>query len=441
MFGGLRNWFGRSKASIGKDSNHNIIVQNSEINNPVFCTGSTDMIGMLGKLEAYDEIQQQVQNVLSATKKTHPLYPVFSATYDKELDALVSTPETEDAFKQYPKIIKGTSIRDITKYPYMGKDEMPWEYAYRTQTTVEMKTTAYQEYLGDIKDPFPTLKYSDGMILQIIPPEFPPAKEAAISSGEISIPFQLRRRPWLEYNELCFGSESDNCGLDIRIILYKDIERIKVTISKVPGISLEMQLQREKLLEAMAQTKQFSIIVDGVQRIPYPIADDELNSTLLSSAKRMVRYYECLLNIERVLRCTFDPNVGDVSWDDYKTALILSDSLEQRWHRFQGTFDGDLRCDYDHIPDDLTDINYETSGMAITGKELKIVLQGLEFDVDEYIILYQDARLNNIESVMKNKQKRRENILMTFRPEKGKDRFFKYCRFEGIRVVASEHRS
>lgn len=435
MFGGLRNLFGKSKASIGKDSNQNIIVQNSEINNPVICTSSTDMIKILGNLGAYDAVQMQVQDMLLAAKKTHPLYPVFSATYDKELEALVSTPETEDAFKRYPKTIKGTFVRDGTKYPHMGKDEMPWEYAYRTQTTVEMKTTAYQEYLGDKEDPFPTLKYTDGMTMFIGAPEFPPAKDAAISAGEISLPFQLRRRPWLEYNELCFGSVSDECGLEIKIIVFKDIEKIKVTVSKISGVSLEVQLLREKLLESIGQTKQFSIIIDGSQRITYPVNDDELKNTLLSSAKRMVQYYECLLNIERILQCKFDPDIGDVSWNDYKTVLILSDSLEQKWHRFKSDFDSDLRCDYDHIPDDLTDMNYETSGMAIIGQTVDIVLHGVKFAADRYIMLYQGARLNNIESVMKNKKKCRKNILMTFRPENGKDHFFKYCRFEGIQVV------
>lgn len=314
---------------------------------------------------------------------------------------------------------------------------MPWDYAYRTQTIVEMKTTSYQEYLGDNIDPFPALKYTDGMTMLISAPDFPPAKEAAICSGDISIPFLLRRKPWLEYSELCFGSVSNDCGLDINIVLHKDTEKISFSITKISGIELDIQLQREKLFEAMWQTKQFSLSIDGVKRKPHQIAEDELQKTMFSSAKHMVRYIECLLNIERILQCKFDPDIGNVSWDDYKVALILSDSLEQKWHRFKSAFDNDLRCDYNQLSNDLSDINYKTSGLAIIGNSLHITLHGVIFAVEKFFTLYEGAQLNNIKSVIKNKQNRRKNILMTIRPEKGKEYFFKYCRFEGITIANS----
>lgn len=122
MFNGLRNLLKTNKASIGRNSNNNSIVQDSEIKNLVLCSNSTDMIGTLGRLGAYDELQRYVHDALLAAKKAHPLYPLFSATYNKELDALVSTPETEDALKQYPRTIKGTFIKDNVKYPHMSKD-------------------------------------------------------------------------------------------------------------------------------------------------------------------------------------------------------------------------------------------------------------------------------------------------------------------------------
>lgn len=435
MFDESHNLFGKSKASIGRKSNYNSIVQNSNISNLIMCSSNTNMIGTLGNLGAYDEIQKQVQDVLSAAKKTHPLYPVFSATYDKELGALVSTPETEDAFKQYPKTIKGTFIRDDTKYPHMNKNEMPWEYAYRTQTMVEMKTTAYQEYLGDNEDPYPTFKYAEGMKIFISAPEFPPAVDATISAGEISIPFQLRRKPWLEYDELCFGSVSGECGLHIKIITYQANKKAMVTFSKAWEGNLKTQLQRERLLEAIGQTKQFSIAVDGYHLLTYAITEDELGHAMFRAAKLMAQYYECLLNIEKILQCKFDTKIGDITWDDYRKALIISDSLTQKWHRFKMSFDNEIRCDYDHIPDDLTDINYETSGLAMIEKNLDFDLHGLKFSVNQSVVLYQGAKLNNLESVLKNIKKRRKGILMTFRPENGDDHFFKYCRFDGITVI------
>lgn len=113
MFGTL---FSSNKASIARKSNNNIIVQDSVINNPVICAGGSDMIKTLGELGRYDSVQQQVVDVLAAASRTHPLYPVFSAKPSKDLSRLVSTPETEDAFKQYPKRIKGTFLIDYKYY-------------------------------------------------------------------------------------------------------------------------------------------------------------------------------------------------------------------------------------------------------------------------------------------------------------------------------------
>lgn len=435
MFNCLRNIFGKSKASIGRNSNHNTIVQNSEIINPIICTNSVDMIKTLGNMKAYDAIQQQAQDFLSAVKQSHPLYPVFSATHDNQLNALVSTPETADAFKRYPKKIKGTFRMDYTKYPHMDRAETPWEYAYRTQTSVELETTAYQEYLGDIKDPFPVTRYADGMTMIIGAPEFPPAVRAVISSGDVSISCEIRRKPWMEYGQMCFGTVSGECGLNVRIVAYRDFKKTDINFTKEQGIDLRTQLQREKLLAAMDTTKKFSITIGDSPLLTAPLTEADLSAEIFRSAKHLIQYYESLLKIEEILHCTFDPVDGDALFDDYRAALILASSLDEKWHRIKTDFDNEIRCDYDRIPDDISDVNFDTSQLAVEGKVLKITLQGVQFTADRYIIFYQGARINNLDSIMKNKRKRRKNILMTFRPEEGKEYFYKYCRIDGIKVV------
>lgn len=57
--------------------------------------------------------------------------------------------------------------------------------------------------------------------------------------------------------------------------------------------------------------------------------------------------------------------------------------------------------------------------------------------VKGYIIVYKDARLNNVASVIKNRKKKKKNILMTFRPAHGNDYFYKFCKFEGIHLLDS----
>ena len=433
MFG---KFFSKNKASISPKSNNNIIVQDSVINSPVFCTGSSDIIKTLGQVGRYDVIQKQVIEVLAATSKTHPLYPVFSAKPNKDLSRLVSTPETDDAFKQYPKSIKGTFLIDYTKYPYMDKSETPWEYAYRTQTTIELKTTAYQEYLGDIKDPFPITEYEEGMVTVIGAPQFPPAVEATIISGEVSIPISLRRKPCMDYGKMVFGTVSNDCGFDFTLTTYKDIEKTDFTITKSPGCDLFTQLQREKLLLEMSKTQHFTIAVDSSPLVDAYIKEKELTADMFKVAPYMVNYLESLLIIEKHLSCKFDLTIGDVFYDNYRTALILASSLEDKWYKLKTDFDREIRCDYNRIPDNFADDPEPQEGFVVEGKELSIALQGLHFSADKYIIVYKDASLNNVASIVKNRKKKRKNILMTFRPVQGKDSFYKFYKFEGIKLLS-----
>lgn len=427
--------FHKNTASIFSKSNNNIIVQDSVINNPVFCADQSDMIQTLGQMGQYDIIQQQAIKVLAAASKTHPLYPVFSAKPNKDLDRLVSTPETEDAFKQYPKRIKGTFLVDYTKYPYMDKSETPWEYAYRTQTTVELKTTAYQEYLGDIKDPFPVTKYKEGMITVIEAPQFPPAIEATITSGNVSIPILLRRKPCMNYGQMVFGTVPNNCGFNLNLTSYKDIQKTDLTIKKTPGCDLITQLKRERLFLEMSKTQHLTISIGSSSLVDVSFKKSELAADMFKLAPYMVNYLENLLSIEKCLSCKFDLTIGSVFSDDYRTASILASSLENKWHRVKTDFDQEIRCDYNHIPDNIVDSPEPQELITIVGKVLNITLQGLHFSADKYIIVYKGAKLNNVSSVIKNRKKKKKNILLTFRPSQGNNSFYKFYKIEGIKLL------
>lgn len=436
MFEKIRSIWGKSHATIGRNSNNNVILQNSTITNPIFCSNNADMIDALGDLKAYDTIQQQVQDMLSAAKKAHPLYPVFSATHNNQLNALVSTPETSDAFERYPKKIKGAFRIDYAKYPYMDKSETPWEYAYRTQTEIELETTAYQEYLGDIEDPFPVTKYSDGMTMVIGAPKFPPAVNATVSAGDVSISCQIRRKPWLKYGQMCFGTTSGECGFDLQLITFEDGSKTDIKLTKEYGMSLETQLLREKLIEAIRTTKQFTIDVGDSHLMTATISNDDLDADMFKTAKYLIAYYESLIKIEELLHCVFDTAHSEVSFDNYWAALILATSLSGRWHHIKADFDNEIRCDYDHISDDIASETFDMSQFTVEGKVISIDLQGVRFSADKYTIIYQGARINNLESVIKNKKRRRKKILLTFRPELGRSYFIKHCRFDGVKVIS-----
>lgn len=431
----LKRPFTSNKVSIAKKSIGNFVVQDSNINNLVVCNGTSDLIKTMGDIQQYDAIQKIIADCMSAAKLTHPLRPHFAAKYNSELEKLVSTPETEDAFKIYPKKIKGTFLIDYKKYPHMDKAETPWEYAYRTQTKVELKTTAYQEYLGDIEDPFPNTTYSDGMITIIGAPAFPPAVDATIVSGDVSIPIRIRRKPCLEYGKMLFGTISDDCGFDITLTAYKNLEKTDFKIVKALGCDLSVQLQREKLIESIKNTERVCIMIGDSPLVDAKFNADELSADMFAAAPRIVEYLENLQTIESYTGCKFDLSIGDVYLYDYRTAYILASSLKDMWHRIKTDFDDDARCDYDKIPLDIAEDANSPTDKAIEGKVLSVSLQGQRFSAEKYTIIYQNARINNIESVVKGCKKKRKNILITFRPLPGHDFFYKYCKFEGIKLI------
>lgn len=427
--------FGKSnKVSISHKSDNNIVIQDSTISNPVICNGDLEMIEMLGKCGRYDMIQKRFIDYLAVTSKTHPLYPAFSAKPDNGLHRLVSTPETEDAFKQFPKRIEGTFHIDYEKYPDMNKFESLWEYAYRTQTSLELETTAYQEYLGDIKDPFPAVEFTDGMITVISPPEFPPAVCATISSGEISIPISLRRRPCMEYGKMVFGGLAENCEFDFEFTTFSDKKRTDFTITKIPGADLLAHLQRERLLVEMSKTKHLTVKVEPDIVMDFPLSNDGLSADIIKIAPYIASYLDSLRIIENHTSCKFDLTIGKISLDDYQTALIMAASLEGKWHRTAARFDNEFRCDYNHISDNISDEREH----VIETTECKISLQGQNFSADKYTAVYKEARIDNFAFIQKKRKKRKKKIPIIFKPIEGKDVFYKFCRIEGIHLVTDK---
>lgn len=423
----LKDVLKRSTALIGKNSNNNTVIQNSNIyiGNP-----TSEVINTLSGLGQYGAIQQHYSDYLSIIKQSHPLYPIFSASPSKTVDKLVSTPETKDAFEKFPKTIKGTFKIDYTKYPYMDKSETPWEYAYRTQTEVELETTAYQEYLGDIPDPFPNAEYRDGMVTVIGYNEFPKAMEGNIVSGEVVIPILIRRKPCLEYGKMIVGTIPNGCGFELNITSYKDEIGTDFTITNIQNCDLNTRLLRERLYSEFLRTKQMSITVGDEALIDYTFSDDELKNVFFLNAPVIARHIECLLIIEKHMECKFEISNKGFTQDDYETAMVLASSLEGKWYRENVDFDNSIRCDFDKIPEGIDSFEQ----ISFTNSVDEISLHGKLFSAEKIIIVYQGARLNNIKSVVKNKEKRKKAILLTFRPVEGKEMFSKYFKFENIRL-------
>lgn len=423
---------------IGSNSNGNTVIQGSQVYNPTFVLGSgQEIMGMAAQLGRYDIIQDQVTRMLEAAKRTHPLYPEFSAGYNAKLGRLVSTPETAEALRSHPKKIKGTYRLDYSKYPHMDKSETPWEYAYRTQSSVEMDTTSYQEFLGDIEDPFPVLTYAEGMTTIVSAPEFPDAVEAMVVSGDIAIPFQLRRLPYLQYGWLLFGNVSGNLGFDVRIKACEAENKITITFDKNPTAALEIQLLRERLFMNMATTRKIRITVSDVDLISIDISEQDARMDMIAAAKPLSGHIENLLSIEQYTGCRFTPNLGDITADDYHTAQILAASIRGEWYSVRGKYDNGVRADHDRISEQILQ-NPDDGRFTSESSLVRISLYDQLFTADKAHAQYHDARISNFGAVKRAVSRQRKNIRIIIKPQYGKDYFLKYVRIDGLRCLADE---
>ena len=423
----------KAKSKIDKNSNNNTVIQNSTVNGPIIVSNSTeDLISILGKTGNYETIQDVVGKALSQVATVHPLQPDFSAKYDYKINRLVSTPETKEAFDKYPKIIKGTFIVDYSKFPFMHKDETPFEYAYRTQEKVEMETTAYKEYLGDIEDPFPTTTYRDGMITVVEPPEFPQAVKAEITSGNVSVPIMLRRLPCKDYGKLVLGNVSENPILDVTITHSEDQHLINLKNTR--DADLETQLLREKLLANIYLTKELAIYVEGIKLIHSKLNDKELENDIFRVAPRLSQLIENIIIVQKETGCVFEKLPNTFSRDECLLAQILAVSLKNNYVKEELVFDDQLRIDYDKIPSDFFETE-EHINIVAEKKNDEIELFGVTFSIEKMLIVYSDAIINNEMSVKKNVSKKRKRILITIKPKKDKKTFSKYYKFEGLNIV------
>jgi len=425
-----------NKASLGDSAQNNAVFQGNTIGNLVINANSTSVLEIYNDVGRYDLIQSEIKRVVTAAEKMHPLFPDYRAKYDSGLGKLISSPETEKALELYPKSIKGSFRIDYSKYPYMNKNETPWDYAYRTQTQVELDTTSYKEYLGDMEDPFPRRTYADGMITIIKAEEFPQAVEAIIKSGDVSIPVLLRRKPCMEYGKLLIGTVSDGCGMDICIIEETENQDVSLTIKMLPRCSLQTQLNRSKLLIQILETKRASIYIEDVLVLEVEYDDQQLSSGIFENAKRMVQYVENLTKIEQHTLCKFDLSVTSFSNDDYILSFILVASIENKWMKIKMEFDDEVRCDYNDIANEVLNDISPTEQFVYEEGGVDIAFQGHSFYAKTYTTVYSNAHINNLKSVKKNVKKKKKSIMITMRPLEGEKEFYKLCKVEGLKLVS-----
>ena len=392
----MKNLVKKYTAKIEKNSSNNTIIQGSKMNNLNFLIeNDEEIMKLMSDTNNFDMIQKITKSRLSKAEKTHPLYPHFHAKYDSNLEKLVSTPETKEAIQKYPKHIKGSVIINRNKYPHLNPNETIWEYMYRTQTTLELETTAYKEYLGDMEDPFPTNTFQEGMITKIVPHEFPKAEPIQLICGDISLNMMIRRIPCMEYKEYSFICTTDFYGFELVITINDNNNTSSFNLTKKGKATLQNQLLREKFINNI-KTYPFSILLRGQTIIKTKITEKEKNNDLFMMAPILILYIENLIFIENSLDCKFDSNTECIDECSPFVAFLIATSLKNKWVLEQKNFDDTFRVKPKEIPQEILENN-------LCGKEIYsyiedgvIELNGITFSVDKYSICYKNAQAKKL---------------------------------------------
>ena len=425
-----------AKTIIKNNSDNNVVLQNNTINNSTLVINSSaaDIINVLKSNGQYDAIQTLALNTFDAVQKSHPLFPDFSAKFDNNLRRVISTPETEDALKKYPKNAKGAFSVDYRKYPKMSRDETPWDYAYRTQTRMEFPTTSYQEYLGEIEDPFPTMKHQEGMITVIEPPSFPPAIYVNTISGNIKIQMLMKRIPCLEYKRLCFEVFSKDFGLNIILSMIIGEVGTDITFTRNYKTTLESQLMREKLLDSLKDNPFIIQTADNkTEIIKYYLTQSDLNNPFFTAANSYIPVYQNLIVIEKFFNCKFNTDVRELESEDFELINLLYASINNKWYYQQLDFDSSLRCSYNNISNIMGEHD-EKEELNCIYNNLEFALLNINFECEEYHYIYKNVRINNIKSVNKNNKRKKDDILITLKPYDKNGLIKKYSKLERIKI-------
>jgi len=433
---------------LGKESNNNVVYQNSTINydasnnvtiNNIYnINDPTLAIESLKLTKNYSAIQSLYSEIVAS----HPLYPHFEATpMSGNIHKLISDPKTEEAMSKYPKNIKVSFTLDENKYPNYDKAENPWEYAYRMQTPVEVVTSEYKEYLGDQEDPFPVVEYSDGMIMKIVAPPFPPAQPLLLKAGSISIEILVERKPTIENGSYLIESvDTQESAMHFSLYLAKN-RKSTFSIKKFSTAPLEKILEVEFLFQEMKSTQKLSGFIVNSLLFETSLSKDILSEPAFNSNSSLINFIQNLIELQNHFKCEFKTSLKEITLDDYILSMVMVHSLKNEWYRYNKRSEQKLRVSYDKIDASgikaIVNGDSNVNGTVAELKNAVFDLSGINFACDSYFMVYENALLNNINSVNKNIKRRSNNILFSFKPIKNQKYFIKSEILIGLRIIDS----
>ena len=431
----------RNTVRIGANSNDNTIIQNSNVNIFYNGDGNSALLENFANSNQYDAIQTMFKLDIEKYARMHPLYPYYTAKYDPFFNKLISKPENEEAIKKYPHSIKGNCHVDRSQCDNIHESENPFEYSYRTQKPLKVTLDSYNEFLGELEDPYPQVRLEDIVYSIISPPEFPPAVNAWVESGNVSIPISIRRCPCEEFGKYVFCNVSSSVGFNLELTYNKEnfddsgLADIKCIIKKKYDVELKNNLNRELLFLEIAKTKRLTIRTQETNSIVFEYTEEQVQTSLYKNAPIFVNYFESLLYIESHTGCSFDHDFNSINTETIRHAFIIATSLKNCWTTEYKDFDNEVRCDYDSI------LSYSELFQSDNPLQLDcslidsiVTIQGILFHIEKALVVYNNVKINNVDSVRKSIKKKRKNILITMKPFNKGEKFKKETKYEGITI-------
>ena len=177
------------------------------------------------------------------------------------------------------------------------------------------------------------------------------------------------------------------------------------------------------------------IEIDSSEFLNTAVDQKAFQTDFFKSANIFVKVIEELLFIEEKLSCSFSSKLSTVDDLDYFCILLLSASLKNTWFLQHLLFDDSVRCSYQILSEDIFKERTEQEGLIGNIPDFHFCILGVNFKADNYTVRYQNARINNEASVKKNIRRKRNDILLTFKPAHGCDYLEKYSILKNVRVI------
>lgn len=142
--------------------------------------------------------------------------------------------------------------------------------------------------------------------------------------------------------------------------------------------------------------------------------------------------YDSLLSIQNYYNIYFD-KIGNISYKDGFQAYCISQSIKGKWVKVNSETDIEI-LKVNDISKNLLD-DFRKTEFVLFIENYVIDILGKKFIADKYTQVYNNAMIDNADTILNDISMNKENISISIKPAFEKERFLKYIKYDGIHMI------